>query len=227
MPVLRSSRQATPASWFDSEPAQALFALEEQLLLPRLAAVPIHPWLWLAPSPRWLRAAQPGGRGLRLFRDGQGYGGDARCGLPLPLPSESLNAVVLQHVTAADAAQLLAEVERVLMPGGRVFLTSLNPFSPFRRHWRRHGMVVRTPQRLRQLLDSNGLDCAPTHYLGPLWQAPAGGRGLSPLRAACLFEAEKRSLALPGPTPAHRLRWRAPVANAGMPRTLLETDENH
>ncbi len=227
MPVLRSSRQATPASWFDSEPAQALFTLEQQMLLPQLAALPIQPWLWLAPSAQWLRGAQPGGRGLRLFRSEAGYAGDARCGLPLPLPSEGVNAVVLQHVTAGDAALLLAEVERVLMPGGRLFMTSLNPFSPFRSHWRRHGMMVRTPQRLRQVMAQVGLECAPTRYLGPVWQAPAGQAGLGPLRAACLFVAEKRTLALPGPTPLRAMRWRAPVASTGMPRTLLETDEKN
>jgi hypothetical protein len=29
------------------------------------------------------------------------------CGLPLPLPDESVNAIILQHVTARDAEQLI------------------------------------------------------------------------------------------------------------------------
>ena len=48
---------------------------------------------------------------LRLYRDGTGYAGEARCALPLPLPNESVHAIVLQHVTAADAGLLLAETE--------------------------------------------------------------------------------------------------------------------
>jgi len=226
MPALPSLRQATHASWFDTEPARALYRLEQQLLLPRLAELPAKGWLWVGPSAGWLDAPLAG-PGLQLYRTGAGYQGDVRCALPLPLPNESLNLVVLQHVTAADAAALLAECERVLMPGGRLFLTSLNPFSPFRTHWRRHGMVVRTPQRLRQLLSRAGLECEDTRYLGPLWQAPGHGqRSLAPLRAACLFAAEKRSLAMTGLRPL-RVRWQRPVATAGMTRSLLEPNEDH
>ncbi|AWH16687.1 hypothetical protein C1922_04830 [Stenotrophomonas sp. ZAC14D2_NAIMI4_7] len=213
MPLLQSHRQASLVPWFDSEPAQPLRVLERQLLLPQLAALPVQPWLWIAPSPAWLQDAQSAGRGLRLYRTGQGYAGDTRCALPLPLANESVNAIVLQHVTAADADALLDECERVLMPGGHLWLTSLNPFSPYRARWRQHGLVVRTPQRLRQLLDRHGLDCGQTRYLGPLWQAP-GNRarpGWAPLRAACLFHAQKRTLALPGPTPLP-VRWHGTVA---------------
>ncbi len=213
MPLLQSHRQASLVPWFDSEPARALCVLERQLLLPQLAALPVQPWLWVAPSPGWLQDAQAAGRGLRLYRNGPGYAGDTRCALPLPLANESVNAIVLQHVTAADADALLDECERVLMPGGHLWLTSLNPFSPYRVRWRQHGLVVRTPQRLRQLLDRHGLDCGQTRYLGPLWQGE-GGRarpGWAPLRAACLFHAEKRTLALPGPTPLP-VRWHGTVA---------------
>lgn len=227
MPLLHSPRQATPTSWFDSEPAQALYQLEQQILLPQLAGLPSQPWLWVAPSRRWMDGAALPGRGLRLYRDEQGYAGEARCALPLPLPNESVHAVILQHVTAADAAALLAECERVLMPGGRLFLSSLNPFSPYRTQWRRHGMAVRTPQRLRQLLDRVGLECDDTRYVGPLW--PAGTRPnsrLAPLRAVCVFSAEKRTFALPGPK-AVPVRWRGPMATPGMTRSILETNENH
>jgi len=227
MPALPSLRQASPTSWFESEPARGLFALEQRLLLPRLAELPAKGWLWLAPSAGWLEAAALAGPGLRLHRQAHGYAGDARCALPLPLASESVNVVVLQHVTAADAAQLLAECERVLMPGGRLLLTSLNPFSPFRAHWRRHGMVVRTPQRLRQLLAGAGLECDATRYVGPLWQTESSGSArLAPLRAACLFTAEKRSPSLLGPRPLP-IRWQRPVASPGMTRTILEPNEDH
>ncbi len=175
MPALQSTRQASQTPWFDSEPAEALRVLERQLLLPQLSVLPTQPWLWIAPSAAWLDDAQPGGRGLRLFRQGQGYAGDTRCALPLPLANESVNAVVLQHVTTGDADQLLDECERVLMPGGHLWLSSLNPFSPYRTHWRQHGLVVRTPQRIRLLLGRHGLECDDMRYLGPLWRG-AGSR---------------------------------------------------
>ncbi len=213
MPALQSTRQASQTPWFDSEPAEALRVLERQLLLPQLSVLPAQPWLWIAPSAAWLDDAQLGGRGLRLFRQGQGYAGDTRCALPLPLANESVNAIVLQHVTAADADRLLDECERVLMPGGHLWLSSLNPFSPYRTRWRQHGLVVRTPQRIRLLLGRHGLECDDMRYLGPLWRGEGSRRpgGWAPLRAACLFHAEKRTLALPGPKPL-QVRWHGTVA---------------
>ena len=162
--------------------------LERQLLLPQLSVLPAQPWLWIAPSACWLDDAQLGGRGLRLFRQGQGYAGDTRCALPLPLANESVNAIVLQHVTTGDADQLLDECERVLMPGGHLWLSSLNPFSPYRTHWRQHGLVVRTPQRIRLLLGRHGLECDDMRYIGPSGAVPAavaraGGRHCA--RPAC------------------------------------------
>jgi len=48
MPALQSTRQASQAPWFDSEPAEALRVLERQLLLPQLSLLPTRPWLWIA-----------------------------------------------------------------------------------------------------------------------------------------------------------------------------------
>ncbi|PAM62015.1 hypothetical protein CEJ63_20385, partial [Acinetobacter baumannii] len=58
MPALQSTRQASQAPWFDSEPAEALRVLERQLLLPQLSLLPARPWLWIAPSAVWLGDAQ-------------------------------------------------------------------------------------------------------------------------------------------------------------------------
>jgi len=213
MPAVPSPRQASVASWFDTEPAQLLRELEQQALEPMLSSHPVRPWLWIAPTPAWLDAVTLPGQGLRLYRTGRGYTGDVSCALPLPFPSESLNTIVLQHVTARDAEQLIAECERVLMPGGRLWLSTLNPFSPFRRQWRHHGLVVRTPQRLRHSLEQAGLSCDTLSWLGPMWRDRAPGRrSVAALRAACLFTAEKRTLALPGPTPLPVRRWHGTVA---------------
>ncbi|WP_256775647.1 MULTISPECIES: methyltransferase domain-containing protein [unclassified Stenotrophomonas] len=213
MPAPPSPRQASVASWFDTEPAQVLCQLELQHLMPLLAEHPVTPWLWVAPTAAWAALPSLPGRGLRLYRDGAGFAGDAHCGLPLPLPSESVNAIVLQHVTARDAEQLIDECARVLMPGGRLWLSTLNPFSPYRRQWRHHGLVVRSPQRLRHTLERCGLACQDVTYLGPMWHDRAPGhRSLALLRAACLFSAEKRTLALPGPTPLPVRQWHGTVA---------------
>lgn len=130
----------------------------------------------------------------------------------MPLANESVNAIVLQHVTTGDADLLLDECERVLMPGGHLWLSSLNPFSPYRTHWRQHGLVVRTPQRIRLLLGRHGLECDDMRYLGPLWRGAGSRRprGWGPLRAACLFHAENaRWPCLPKPLP---VRWHGTVA---------------
>ena len=127
------------------------------------------------------------------------------CALPLPLANESVNAVVLQHVTTGDADQLLDECERVLMPGGHLWLSSLNPFSPYRTHWRRHGLVVRTPQRIRLLLGRHGLECDDMRFLGPLWRG-AGSRRPGGCAARGLpVPCRKRTLALPAETAAGAL----------------------
>ena len=213
MPAAPSPRQASVASWFDTEPAQALRELERKALEPVLASHPLNPWLWIAPTPAWLEDAALPGQGVRLHRSVGGYTGDVTCALPLPFQDESLNAIVLQHVTARDAEQLIGECARVLMPGGRLWLSTLNPFSPYRSQWRRHGLVVRTPQRLRHSLERAGLACDELAWLGPMWRDRAPERGsIAALRAACLFTAEKRTLALPGPTPLPVRRWHGTVA---------------
>ena len=213
MPAVPSRRQASVASWFDTEPARLLRELEREALEPLLASHPVNPWLWIAPTASWLDAVTLPGQGLRLYRTPRGYTGDVTCALPLPFPSESLNAIVLQHVTARDAELLIAECERVLMPGGRLWLSTLNPFSPFRRQWRQHGLLVRTPQRLRHTLERSGLACDDLAWLGPMWGDRAPGRAsVAALRAACLFSAEKRTLALPGPKPLPVRRWHGTVA---------------
>lgn len=184
--------------------AGGLCQLEHRWLQPHLAARPSQPWLWVAPSVHWWPREAPTGRGVRLARDtlGHGYNGDVRCALPLPFPSESVSSIVLQHVTASDAEALIDECERVLMPGGCLWLTALNPFSPYRTRWRSQHFSVRTPQRLRSLLLNAGLQVEASTYLGPVWQ-PGAEQGRSPavLRAACILAAEKRSPALPPPTP--------------------------
>lgn len=198
MPALSSPAQSAPATqWFLLPAGQAVIDSEHIIVADALAAHPVVglPWLWLAPT---VAAESPAGRGLRLSPAGDGWQGPIRCRLPLPLASESLGAVVLQHVGDAriDAVALIEECARVLVPGGRLSLLGMNPLSPYRLRWRRSGLSGHDPSTWRRLLTDAGLAPEPVAQgVGPQWSPTASpslqsGPGL---RAAYLQRAEKRA----------------------------------
>ncbi len=219
MPVLQISRQPEALAWFDSVRGQPLLAAEQAAIGAAMASRPAQlPWLWLAP-----RASSAGTSGLPprtllLHRQQDRFSGSLRCGLPLPLPNESIGNLVVQHVLDDGSEGLLDECARVLEPGGRLLLFTLNPWSPYRARWRNSGLVARDVQGWRKTLRGLGLQpcVGAVDYLGPVWRMasdpagpasqakPAAGR----LRAACLLEFEKRSAALIPPAPVSR-RWQA------------------
>ena len=200
--------------WFLLPAGQAVLDSEHTIVADALAAHPVVglPWLWLAPT---AAAEPPAGRGLRLNPVSDGWQGSFRCLLPLPLASESLGAVVLQHVGDApingpvDATALVEECARVLVPGGRLSLLGMNPLSPYRLRWRRTGLSGNDPATWRRLLVDAGL--APESFaqgVGPQWSPTASpslqsGPGL---RAAYLLRAEKRAY------PMTPMRLRKPLA---------------
>ena len=141
----------------------------------------------------------------------------------LPFPSQSLDLVVLPHTLelARDPHDTLREVERVLMPEGRVVIVGFNPASL----WGLRQKAGRLRQRLglggRLYLPSKGELIGPgrvrdwLHLLGfeverarfglwrpPLrsepglsrfaWAEPLGARGWPALGAVYLIEAVKR-----------------------------------
>ena len=118
MPVLQISRQPDALAWFDSVRGQPLLAAEQALVGAAMAARPAQqPWLWLAP-----RATGPGipelpRRTLVLHRQQGRFAGSLRCGLPLPLPNESIGNLVVQHALDDGVEGLLDECARVLEPG--------------------------------------------------------------------------------------------------------------
>ena len=191
-------------------------AVEQDALLEQLHGFPAQPWLWLAPSAAWQPLRVPLGRGICLQRaaDGCQWQGDVRCALPLPLPSEAVNAIVLEHAAALQLEPLLAECARVLMPGGRLWLTLLNPCSPYRSQWQWQGARPPSATHCRAVLRRHGLRTRSVRHFGPLWSdsGQANGSVLPALRAASMLEFEKRAHAFIGPEPVRANAWRGPVA---------------
>lgn len=240
MPLLPIHGQADRAAdWFDAPPGRAVLDSERAVIAALLAERPGFPWFWLAPTaaPPLLPGPDdrahmssdgfaPGAdfsaaprRGLALGTLGDGWTGPVRCRLPLPLASESIGTVVLQHVVRGDAhgRALLSECARVLVPGGRLLLFALNPISSYRWRWRGTGMGASEPLAWRRRLRAVGLLAEPvSEGVGPAWRpeaSPALQRGPG-LRVAYVLRAEKRTLPLtPVRQPARlRLAIGAPAA---------------
>lgn len=201
MPPRLSAGQAAGPSrhrskWFDTVPGRAVLDSESERVRAALGERPGHPWLWLSPVPQGVDVP---GYGLKLHAGREGWQGAARCALPLPLPSESVATVVIQHVAPAGhrSRPLLAECARVLIPGGHCWLFALNPLSPYRWRWSGTGLTASEPMPWRWRLREAGLIPDPVSQgLGPRWrmdsqEAPQHGLGL---RAAYLLRAEKRAV---------------------------------
>ena len=217
MPALQPRLQpAEPMHWFDSARGLPLLAAERDRVAALLASRSPQPWLWLAP------AAGPGAdaaacglppRGLRLYRRQGQLAGAFRCGLPLPLPSESFGSIVVQHVLDdGELAGFFDEAVRVLQPGGHLWLFALNPYSPYRLRWRGVGLRARSPVEWRLRLRAAGLhvdEGSEAAWLGPVWREAASLPALAGLRAVCVLGAEKRSVPL---TPLRSMAWRRPSA---------------
>jgi len=218
MPVFPPARQDTPLAWFATAQVQALREAEQHCLHEQLRPFPAQPWLWLAPDVSWLPDPVPQGRGLALYRVFEGanicWHGDIRCALPLPLPSQALNAIVLEHVAAAELDAVLSECSRILMPGGRLWLSVLNRCSPYRSHWQRREVRPLSLARCRNRLQKEGLQVRAVHHCGPLigdQNSPPRLAWLKQLRAVCILEAEKRSSAFIGPQALKSVSWCRPT----------------
>ena len=206
---------AGAARWFEAGAGQALLDSESDAIAQACADRPGQAALRLAPA-QGLPEVE---RCLDLYLDGGRFEGPIRCGLPLPLASESLGTIVLQHVAdyPIDRAALLAECVRVLMPGGRLWLFALNPLAPYR--WRWSGTALRgaEPVIWRRRLRAAGLTPdTVSRGLGPRWRIATNARAQdgAGLRAAYLLRAEKRVAPLTPvrPRPQVRLQTGVPAA---------------
>lgn len=221
MPAFASHPQPGIATqWFPGPAGQALLVSERTVVADALAAHPVVglPWLWLAPDAPDVPVE---GKGMRLApRDGR-WQGPVHCRQPLPIASESLGAIVLQHVLCEahlDHVAWLEECHRLLVPGGRLALIALNPLSPYRLRWRGRGLRAFDPSTWRRALHEAGFSTEPSvQGIGPQWStvpspSPQSGPGL---RAACILRAEKRAI------PLNPIRARKPLGLAdGLPVAL-------
>lgn len=217
MPPTASRRQPgfVATGWFATGAGRAVLASETGVLQLAAQERPGQSGLLLCPGmPGDARTSWP----LLCLHDAEhGFAGDVRCGLPLPLPSDSCGVVVVQHLAdlSARPAELLEECARVLLPGGRLWLLSLNPLSPYRLRWRGQGPRAAEPVTWRRRLRALGLAPEPVSQgLGPVW-SPAphpGQQDGAGLRAACLLRAEKRRLPMTPLRTSRPLGWRPEIA---------------
>jgi len=196
----RQPEQATPLAgdWFAGAAGRPILDSEDDVVRRAAAERPGQPWLRLMPIGG---LAVLGERELPLFVAGGHFHGPMRCALPLPLASESVGTVVLQHVADGSVVPeaILEEAARVLVPGGRLWLLTLNPLAPYRARWLRQGPSASEPVRWRRRLRSAGLEPeAVSQGVGPRWK-PIPNATLQQgagLRAAFLLRAEKRVVPL-------------------------------
>ncbi|MDH5823768.1 hypothetical protein QFW77_12310 [Luteimonas sp. RD2P54] len=209
MPATSPAGQpGNPSDWFATPAGRAVVESEAALVRRALDEQPGRQWLWLAPA---AQPAEPAGRGLRLHPRGEGWDGGLRCALPLPLASESIGTIVLQHAAApgGDPAALFEECARLLLPGGRLWLFALNPLSPYCWRWRGRGLAANEPLTWRRRLRRAGLEPEPVSQgVGPGWEVAVrtGQRSGPGLCAAYALCAERRVAPLTPVAPRTALR---------------------
>jgi SAM-dependent methyltransferase len=180
--------------WFATAAGRAVLDSEDEIVRQAAHERAGQPWLRLMPI---AGLAPVGDLELALHVAGGAFHGPVRCALPLPLSSDSVGTVVLQHVAdgAVVPAAVLEEAARVLVPGGRLWLLALNPLAPYRLRWLRQGPEASEPVRWRRRLRAAGLvPEAVSQGVGPRWDILSNatlqqGAGM---RAAYLLRAEKR-----------------------------------
>ncbi len=228
---LGSCLQKQIEDWFDSRLGQALLVREQTCLQEKAAAIfgyhvvqigsPSHHFELLKRSPARNRVLLDGKAEL----PGVDIQADPRF---LPLASDSIDGVVLPHTLdfSPDPHQLMREVERILIPEGKVLLSGFNPWSPwgggrlFRRRsgnmpWCSHFF---SPKRVQDWFSLLGFDLEEVvylHYRPPIhnqmvmeklaFMETLGQRAWPMLGGVYVMQAVKRTVTM---TPIRMNRWR-------------------
>ncbi|WP_222565016.1 methyltransferase domain-containing protein [Novilysobacter antarcticus] len=218
MPAFTYHRQPgvpaeTGLEWFHGPAGNAILASEEAAVGRVMAMCPALPWLWIGAA---AAVAPQAPRGIRLHRGRDGFSGDLRCGLPLPLASECFGAIFLQHALddGREVQEMLNECARLLAPGGRLWLATLNPWSPYRARWTGAGLRAKGAGAWQSALRRAGFPSAATRaqWLGPRWQQRVedSGIGVSDrFRSVLALSAGKQVQGVIPPTALRQLRWQA------------------
>ncbi|AIC12536.1 hypothetical protein LZ757_05195 [Xylella fastidiosa subsp. morus] len=213
MPAALPPCQTGLSSWFETGAGRLLIQFEYPFVFHVLRERSSQPWLWFSVSTEVPSTSALSGCGLHLIQCDGGFKGDVRCLLPLPLPTESVRVIVVQHVVSESVVEFFEECARVLIPGGSLYLFALNPLSPYCLRWLRQWPVVVGSERWCALLRNAGLHCRrPVRYLGPTWRLSGVPSDVirAPWRAVCLLEADKRMVVPTGLIPA-RVGLRRPL----------------
>lgn len=178
---------------------QAVLRSEDEAVRQAMRERPGLPSLWL--TPQYEKIEAEAGICVRLAQNGHLFAGDIHCDATLPLASEAVGTVILQHVVEAysDWPELLEECARVLIPGGRLWVFALNPLGLYRARWSGNGLRSCEPVTWRRRMRAHSLLPEPVSVgVGPRWRVqalptPQTGAGS---RAAYLLRAEKQVIPL-------------------------------
>ncbi len=228
---LGSCQQKQVETWFASRLGQALLAQEQACLQEKAAALfGYHVVQIGAPSQEFELLKQcPARNRVILARGGEEPGIDLRADPRfLPLASDSIDGVVLPHTLdfSSDPHQLVREVERVLIPEGKVLLSGFNPWSQwgvgrlFRRRsgsmpWCSHFFSQKRVQDWFSLLGFDLEEVTYLHYRPPIhnqmvmqklaFLEPLGQQAWPMLGGVYVMQAVKRTTTM---TPIRMNRWR-------------------
>ncbi len=170
MPPASPTRQPEQLQpWFDSASGAAFLEAELGLMMPLLLRRPGLRMCWVLPTRSAARKAPPMlmPSETRLWRTDDGW--QSEHGPASDLPRQEMDLVIAAHVlgSRADASAQLDAIHAMLRPGRTAFLLELNPWSPFRWHWRRGTLPAPTMWQLRTLVAASGLTVESSYALNP------------------------------------------------------------
>ena len=215
--------QADLHRWFDSDAGRGLLAAECDLLRPLLSDSFGYHLLQLSIDQR--HCLYQDSRVCRKLRAGPALGAPelaARCEYhALPFASDSQDVVIVHHVLefSANPHIVLREIQRVTLPGGRVFVLGFNPWSlqglralrgrlRGRGPWQNSWLPAHRVADWMQLL---GFETEPAAYMlqRPSLALPAGLRaGVADMARAARMRADRRDSSAECATgPQGRLGW--------------------
>jgi SAM-dependent methyltransferase len=248
---LGSCQQKKVEVWFTSRLGQAMLAQEQTCLQEKAAAIfGYHVVQIGSPSPEFeLLKQSPARNRIILARGTEQQGMDIKADPRyLPLASDSIDGVILPHTLdfSSDPHQLVREVERVLIPEGKVLLSGFNPWSQwgvgrlFRRRsghmpWCSHFF---SPKRVQDWFTLLGFDLEEVvylHYRPPIhnqmvmqklsFMETLGQRIWPMLGGVYVMQVVKRTTTM---TPIRMNRWRmkkSVLPTAAEPTTRNRIDD--